>query len=70
MVCFPAIAEDDETWELEGELGLEVTRRRGEALHPERQPLATLDRIRRTIHEYSFARLENIGIALELSASA
>ena len=51
MVCFPAIAEDDKTWVLKGELGLEVTRR-GEALHPERQPLATLDRIRRTIGEY------------------
>src|SRR6516225_7328681 len=31
------------------------TRQRGEALHPERQPLATLDKIRRTIGEYNFA---------------
>jgi hypothetical protein len=27
------------------------TRRRGEALHPDRQPLATLELIRRTIGE-------------------
>ena len=56
MVCFPAIAEDDEMWALDTELGQYVfTRQRGEALHPERQPLATLDRIRRTIGEYNFA---------------
>jgi hypothetical protein len=30
-------------------------RRRGEALHPDRGPLETLDRIRRTIGEYNFA---------------
>jgi hypothetical protein len=28
--------------------------RRGEALHPDREPLATLDRIRRTLGEYDF----------------
>ena len=31
------------------------TRRRGEALHPDREPLEVLDRIRRTIGEYNFA---------------
>ena len=31
------------------------TRRRGEALHPAREPLDTLDRLRRTIGEYNFA---------------
>src|SRR5438445_3233910 len=31
------------------------TRRRGEALHPDREPLETLDRIRRTLGEYNFA---------------
>jgi predicted phage terminase large subunit-like protein len=31
------------------------TRRRGEALHPDREPLDTLDRLRRTIGEYNFA---------------
>src|SRR6516225_9794398 len=56
VVRFPAIAEDDETWTLDTELGREsFTRRRGEVLHPERQPLATLDKIRRTIGEYNFA---------------
>jgi predicted phage terminase large subunit-like protein len=47
-VRFPAIAEDDESWALDAELGQSsFTRRRGEALHPERQPLETLERIRR-----------------------
>src|SRR5258705_10258540 len=32
-----------------------VTRRQGEPLHPDREPLDTLDRIRRTIGEYNFA---------------
>ena len=31
------------------------TRRRGEALHPDREPLETLEHIRRTIGEYNFA---------------
>ena len=31
------------------------TRRQGEPLHPDREPLDTLDRIRRTIGEYNFA---------------
>ena len=32
-----------------------VTRRQGEALHPEREPLAILEQIRQTIGEYNFA---------------
>ena len=56
VVRFPAIAEDDETWALDTELGWHsFTRQRGDALHPERQPLAILDHIRRTIGEYNFA---------------
>jgi hypothetical protein len=56
IVRLPAIAEDDETYVFETELGSHsFTRRRGEALHPERQPSATLDRIRRTMGEYNFA---------------
>jgi len=56
VVRFPAIAEDDETYSLDTELGpCAFTRQRGEALHPQRQPLATLDKIRRTIGEYNFA---------------
>jgi hypothetical protein len=48
VVRFPAIAEEDESWAFDAELGQSsFTRRRGEALHPERQPLETLQRIRR-----------------------
>jgi predicted phage terminase large subunit-like protein len=53
---FPAIAEDDEIHVIEAPLESRcVTRRRGEALHPEREPLAMLEQIRHTIGEYNFA---------------
>ncbi len=53
---FPAIAEDDESQLVDTLLGpLNFTRRRGEALHPEREPRAVLEHIRRTIGEYNFA---------------
>src|SRR5205823_14219751 len=56
VVSFPAIAEADEVHEIETIWGpLCFTRRQGEASHPDREPLATLDRIRRTIGEYNFA---------------
>src|SRR5690242_13656297 len=56
IVRFPAIAEEDEVHEIETILGPRTfMRRRGEALHPEREPLDTLDRIRGTIGEYNFA---------------
>jgi predicted phage terminase large subunit-like protein len=56
VVRFPAIAEADETHEIETIWGpRSFTRRQGEALHLEREPLDTLDRIRRTIGEYNFA---------------
>jgi len=56
VVRFAAIAEDDESWALDTEMGQYVfTRQRGEALHPERRPLATFEHIRRTIGEYNFA---------------
>ena len=56
VLSFPAIAETDEVHEIETIWGLRCFRRRqGEALHPEREPLETLDRIRRTIGEYNFA---------------
>src|SRR5882757_4330241 len=58
VVRFPAIAEADEVHEIETILETRCfTRRRGEALHPDREPLDTLDRIRRTIGEYNFAGL-------------
>ncbi len=47
---FPAIAEDDETWEVETVWGpRHFTRRRGEALHPERELPAMLEQIRRPL---------------------
>jgi predicted phage terminase large subunit-like protein len=56
VVSFPAIAEEDEVHKIETILGPRTfIRRRGEALHPEREPLDTLDRIRGTIGEYNFA---------------
>src|SRR6266566_5795973 len=56
VLSFPAIAEADEQHEIETIWGpRHFTRRLGEALHPAREPLATLDRIRRTIGEYNFA---------------
>jgi hypothetical protein len=56
VVRFPAIAEEDEVHRIETILGPRTfTRRRGEALHPEREPLDTLARIRHTLGEYNFA---------------
>jgi hypothetical protein len=56
IVRFPAIAEEDEVHRIETILGTRTfVRRRGEALHPEREPLDTLARIRHTIGEYNFA---------------
>jgi len=52
IVRFPAIVEEEGTYVSDSALGQYLfTRRRGEALHPERQPLATLELIRRTIGE-------------------
>src|SRR5207249_4836762 len=54
VVSFPAIAEADEVHEIATIWGPECfTRRQGEALHPAREPLATLEHIRRTIGEYN-----------------
>ena len=56
ILSFPAIAEADEVHRIETIWGAQCFRRRqGEALHPDREPLETLDRIRRTIGEYNFA---------------
>jgi predicted phage terminase large subunit-like protein len=56
VLSFPAIAEADETHEIETIWGpRRFTRHQGEPLHTEREPLETLDRIRRTIGEYNFA---------------
>src|SRR5438132_3625679 len=56
ILSFPAIAEKDEEHRIETILGpRRFTRRQGEVLHPDREPLEVLDRIRRTIGEYNFA---------------
>jgi predicted phage terminase large subunit-like protein len=56
VVCLPAIAEEDETIVVDDPLGQRYfERRRGEALHPAREPLPMLEQIRRTIGEYNFA---------------
>jgi predicted phage terminase large subunit-like protein len=56
VVRFPAIAEEDESFAVEtGWWPRHFTRRRGEVLHPEREPPEMLEQIRRTIGEYNFA---------------
>jgi predicted phage terminase large subunit-like protein len=56
VLSFPAIAEADEVHRIETIWGPRCfTRRQGEALHPDREPLETLEHIRRTIGEYNFA---------------
>ena len=56
ILSFPAIAEKDEEHRIEMILEPRCfSRRQGEALHPDREPLEVLDRIRRTIGEYNFA---------------
>jgi predicted phage terminase large subunit-like protein len=56
IIRFPAIAEADEVHRIDTLFGPRCfTRRRGEALHPNREPIETLDRIRRTVGEYNFA---------------
>jgi hypothetical protein len=55
-VRLPAIAEEEETHVIRSFFGTRtVYRGVGEALHPEREPLAVLQHIRRTIGEYNFA---------------
>jgi predicted phage terminase large subunit-like protein len=56
VVRFPAIAEEDEEHEYSTPFRSGVFRRRqGEALHPEREPLETLEQLRRQMGEYPFA---------------
>src|SRR5712671_2327927 len=56
VLSFPAIAEADEAHQIETIWGPRCfARRPGEALHPDREPLETLEHIRRTIGEYNFA---------------
>jgi predicted phage terminase large subunit-like protein len=56
VIRFPAIAEEDETHVIPALYGTRQFRRRaGEALHPDREPLETLYRIREALGEYNFA---------------
>ena len=56
VLRFPAIAEEDEFHEIHTPYGTKhVFRKKGEALHPEREPLEVLKRIRETQGEYTFA---------------
>ena len=56
VLSFPAIAETDERHVVETPFGRRTFERRtGEALHPERESLETLGRIRASLGEYNFA---------------
>jgi len=55
-VRLPAIAQADETHQIESRFRQKTVRRRaGEALHPEREPLEVLETLRRTLGKYNFA---------------
>jgi hypothetical protein len=56
LLSLPAIAEEDETHWIEDAFGRRpFSRRVGEALHPERDSVATFKQLRRTHGEYVFA---------------
>lgn len=56
VLRFPAIAEENETYEIKTLFGVRrFERRAGEPLHPEREPLDVLIRIRETLGEYNFS---------------
>ncbi|HEY3778174.1 MAG TPA: phage terminase large subunit [Rhizomicrobium sp.] len=56
VVSFPAIAEDDERYEIATASGVRTFgRMAGEALHSEREPLEEIERIRRTLGSWNFA---------------
>ncbi len=56
LLSLPAIAEADEVHTIKSVFGDErVTRRQGEALHPERESLATLETIRQSLGSAVFA---------------
>lgn len=56
VLSFPAIAEEDESFEIVSVFGQRTyRRRRGELLQPEREPQEVLDRARRELGEYNFS---------------
>ncbi len=56
LLSFPAITEEDCSYLIEGPLGSRtVTWRQGDALHPAREDLTTLNSLRRSMGEYNFS---------------
>jgi len=56
VLSFPAIAEQDETFVIESLIGKRWFKRKlGEALHPERETLQTLAKIRERMGDYNFS---------------
>ena len=56
VLKFPAIAQEDESFTIETPYGKSVFKRRaGEALHPAREPLEVLEKLRSSLGEYNFA---------------
>lgn len=56
LISLPAIAEADECYAIKTPRGIRrFERRMGEALHPDREPIEVLNRIREAIGEYNFA---------------
>jgi predicted phage terminase large subunit-like protein len=56
VIRFPAIAEEDETHMIQTPYGTRrFVRRAGEALHPDREPLEVLNRLREALGEYNFS---------------
>jgi predicted phage terminase large subunit-like protein len=57
LVRFPAIAEEDETFTLPTPFNdlRTYSRKKGEALHPERENLALLEKIKNSLGSYNFA---------------
>jgi predicted phage terminase large subunit-like protein len=56
IIRFPAIAEEDERYEIQNVCGTKVFKRcAGEALHPSREPIEKLNQIRNGMGEYNFA---------------
>jgi len=55
MLSLPAIAEQDESYPIEGPLGNHLyVRKAGEALHPERDSIEIFRKIREAVGEYTF----------------
>jgi predicted phage terminase large subunit-like protein len=57
VLKFPAIAEENESYTIQTPSGRprNYERKAGEPLHPAREPLEVLDRVRRVLGEYNFA---------------